>query len=173
MSLAAHLGEGTDDEPDAADLAWHGIELCRRGDWQEGLCWLGRAAEAEGQGAAAAPGHPPPALFYAYLGYGIARYQGDGERGLELCRRAVEMEHYLSEGYAFLARTHLLLQDRRSAIEVVELGLEIDAANDDLLEIHAELGKRRPPVLRSVPRRHFANRWLGRIRHRLLGPRSR
>lgn len=148
---------------DAAELAWRGIELCRRGDWQEGLVWLGRAAEAGGG--------DPPGLFYAYLGYGIARFEGHREQGLELCRRAVEMEHYQPECYAFLARTYFLAGDRRSAFQVVELGLEIDAANQDLLHIHADLGKRRPPVLRFLPRRHFANRWLGRIRHRLLGPR--
>ena len=178
MSLAAQPGDaaaaaGQRKPSPAADFAWRGIELCRRGDWQEGILWLGRAAEAEGRGEEPAQSDGPPALFYAYLGYGIARYQGDRELGLELCRRAVEMEHYLPECYAFLARTHLLMEDRRSAFQVVELGLEIDAANDDLLRIHAELGRRRPPVLRFLPRRHFANRWLGRIRHRLLGPRDR
>ena len=167
MSLATEPGRApaADPEADAAALAWRGIELCRRGNWQEGLCWLGRAAEAESG--------EPPGLFYAYLGYGIARFEGHREQGLELCRRAVKMEHYLPECYAVLARTHLLLEDRRSAFQVVELGLEIDAANEDLLHIHADLGKRRPSVLRFLPRRHFANRWLGRIRHRLLGPRGR
>ena len=83
------------------------------------------------------------------------------------------MEHYQPECYVFLARTHLMMEDRRSAFQVVELGLEIDAANEDLLRIRDGLGKRRPPVLRLLPRRHFANRWLGRFRHWLLGPPSR
>ena len=168
MGLVAQRNDEADDdsrEPNAAGLAWRGIELCRRGDWREGLCWLGRAAEAEGREEHAGL----PGLFYAYLGYGIARFEGHREQGLELCRRAVEMEHYQPECYVFLARTHLMMEDRRSAFQVVELGLEIDAANEDLLRIRDGLGKRRPPVLRFLPRRHFANRWLGRVRHWLLG----
>ena len=150
---------------DPADIAWRGIELCRRGDWQEGLYWLGQAAE-EGETCAELPG-----LLFAYLGFGIAEYQGKREQGLQLCRRAVEMEFYQPESYYFLARAHLLLNDRRSAVDVVDRGLQIDATSDDLKRLKLQLGQRKAPVFRFLPRGHFINRWLGRLRHRLLhGP---
>jgi len=148
-----------------AELAWRGIELCRRDHWQEGLCRLGEAAEA------AERNEELPGLFYAYLGYGIARFQGHVEEGVRLCRRAVELEFYQPESYYYLARTYLLSNDRRAAIDAIERGFQVDAGNGDLQGLKAELGQRRPPVIPALPRRHFLNRWLGRLRHRLAGPR--
>ena len=156
------------EHPKTEEIAWRGIELCRRGDWQEGIYWLGMAVEPDGSGEEEVPG-----LFYSYLGYGIARYQGKSRQGLSLCRRALELDRYQPESYFFLAKVYLLLGDRRSANEVVERGLEIDAGNDDLKEIRNQLGRRRSPLLPFLGRRHFLNRWLGRIRHLLLGPGGR
>ena len=146
-----------------ADIAWKGIEFCRQGDWKEGLYWLSLAAEAKSDA------DQLPALFYSYLGFGVARYQKQKEQGLKLCRRAVELEFYQPEGYYFLARTHLLVADRRAAFDVVERGLEVDSTHDGLLALRAELGERLPPVLSFLPRHHALNRWLGMARHRLLG----
>lgn len=154
-----------------ADLAWRGIEYCRRGDWQEGLCWLSLAAE--GKPGQDEPQEELPGLFYAFLGYGIARYQRQGEQGLKLCRRAVELELYQPESYYFLARTHLLLQDRRAAFDDVERGLEVDSTHAGLIALRVELGERRAPILGFLPRRHVLNRWLGLLRHRLLARRWR
>ncbi len=147
------------------EIAWRGIELCRDGGWHEGVYWLGMAVEPDGSGAEEVPG-----LFYSYLGYGIARYQGKIEEGLTLCRRAVEVDRYQPESYYFLAKLHLLANERRSAHEVVERGLEIDAGNVGLLRIKTELGSRRSPLLPFLARHHLLNRWLGRIRHLLFGP---
>ncbi len=145
-----------------ADIAWRGIELCRQGEWQEGLYWLSLAAGAEERGSEL------PALFYAYLGYGVARYQKQTREGLKLCRRAVELEFYQPEAYYFLARTHLLAGDRRAAFDVVERGLRVDSTHEGLSTQRVELGERLPPMLSFLPRRHALNRWLGMARHRLL-----
>ncbi len=148
---------------DPADMAWKGIELCRQGDWKEGLYWLSLAAEAREET------DELPALFYSYLGYGVARYQKQKQQGLRLCRKAVEVEFYQPECYYFLARTHLLLADRRAAYDDVERGLEVDSTHEGLTALRAELGERLSPVLSYLPRRHALNRWLGMARHRLLG----
>ncbi len=143
-------------------MAWKGIELCRQGDWQEGLYWLGLAAGAKEDG------DELPALFYSYLGYGVAKYQKQQLQGLKLCQRAIEIEFYQPESYDFLARTHLLMGDRRAAYDVVERGLEVDSTHEGLVALRSELGERRPPVLSFLPRHHGLNRWLGMARHRLL-----
>ncbi len=147
----------------SADMAWKGIELCRRDDWKEGLYWLTLAAGAR-EGA-----DDLPALFYSYLGYGVARYQKQQQQGLKLCRRAIELEFYQPESFDFLARTHLLMGNRRAAYDVVERGFEVDSSHEGLLALRSELGERRPPVLPFLPRSHTLNRWLGKTRHRLLG----
>ncbi len=157
-----------------SDVAWRGIELCRKRDWKEGLYWLSLAANqsqdrTEKNGAGAKdPAAELPALFYSYLGYGIAKYQKQQRHGLKLCQRAVELEFYQPECYYFLARTHLLMRDRRAAVKVVERGLQVDSTHEWLTDLRAELGERLPPVLSFLPRRHALNRWLGKGRHRLL-----
>ncbi len=149
----------------AAEIAWKGIELCRQNDWKEGLYWLSMAAEAK-------DAKELPALFYSYLGYGVAKYQKQKAQGLKLCRRAVEIEFYQPECYDFLARSHLLMGDRRAANSVVERGLQVDSSHEGLLSLRSELGERRPPVLAFLSRKHPLNRWLGMARHRMLGQRS-
>ena len=162
LEKAANQGPEKPRGADPSDVAWRGIELCRQKEWKEGLYWLSLAAGAkEGKSEL-------PALFYSYLGYGVARYQKQQQQGLKLCRRAIELEFYQPEGYYFLARTHLLLGDRRAAVDIVERGLQVDSTHEWLTDLRSELGERLPPVLSFLPRRHFLNRWLGKARHRLL-----
>lgn len=140
-------------------IAWRGIELCRAGDWRDGLYWLGLAAGAEVRGTSL------PSLFYAYLGFGVARYQGKKHQGLKLCRHALELEFYQPENYLYLARTYLLLGDRRNANDVIERGLQIDATNESLVRLRSELGQRLPPVFPFLARGNPLNRAVGRLRH--------
>ena len=160
LQAAAGPQEPRGAEP--ADMAWKGIELCRQNDWKEGLYWLGLAASAKEDS------DDLPALFYSYLGYGVAKYQKQQLQGLKLCQRAIELEFYQPESYDFLARTHLLMGDRRAAYDVVERGLEVDSTHEGLVALRSELGERRQPVLSFLPRHHALNRWLGMARHRLL-----
>lgn len=163
--IQPRAAEGPSSEAESVDAAWRGIGLCRRGDWQRGMYWLSKAAGSCAHSGAL------PAVFFAYLGFGLARYQGKHSQGLMLCRRAVELERYQGDSYLFLARTHFLIGDRRSAWSVVERGLEIDAGNTDLLGLRRELGQRRAPVLPFLARSHPLNRALGRVRHRFLATR--
>lgn len=151
---------------EATELAWRGVEHCRQGEWTLGLYWSSLAAES------APRGEGLPALFYSYLGYGIARFEGNRRQGLELCRRAVELELYQPEAYYFLAETHLLMGDRRAATDVVEQGLDIDPEHRDLQALKRQLGRRRSPVLTFLPRQHRINRILGRLRHGLVAARA-
>lgn len=162
MQAAPKASESIAAEP--SDVAWQGIEQCRRGDWQQGLFQLSEAVRTAGED------DDLPGLLYAYLGYGIAKTQRQVDEGLKLCRRAVEQDLYQPESYYFLARTCLLGGDRREASIVVDRGLRVDSTHAGLAALRAELGQRRQPVLGFLPRRHPVNRWLGLIRHRLLGP---
>ena len=155
-----------DDHETARDHARRGIELCRRGDWEEGFYFLSVAAESGLETG------DMPSEFFAFLGYGLARYQDEVQTGLKLCRRAVEIDGYQTAGHYLLARTYLLAGDRRSAVKAVERGLRIDATSDALLALKAEMGARRPPVLPFLSRRNILNRTLGRLRHRLVGARQ-
>jgi tetratricopeptide (TPR) repeat protein len=136
-----------------------GIALCREGEWDKGLFWLGRVAES---GESSLPG-----LFYSYLGYGIARCQRRHDEGLKLCQHSIKIEFYEPDNYLNLARTCLLLHDRTGAVRAVRKGLKVDPEHLDLKALYRELGIRRPPVLPFLPRGQLLNRLLGRVRSAL------
>ncbi|HEV2851912.1 MAG TPA: hypothetical protein VHC97_03820 [Thermoanaerobaculia bacterium] len=140
-----------------------GIESCRRGDWNEGLRYLGRIAEGD------AGGSQLPGLFYSYLGYGIALCQKRVPEGLKLCQHSIKVEFYQAENYLNLARTCLLAQDRKGAVRAVRGGLKIDPQNPELLGLYQDLGIRSLPVLPFLDRRNPLNQILGRIRHAFRG----
>jgi hypothetical protein len=146
------------------ELAQRGVDLCRRGEWQRGLELLARVADRKEAGAEL------PGTFYSYLGYGIARYERRVREGLALCEHGVKREFYQPENYYNLARTYLLANQRRKAIETVIAGRQVDRRHPGLARLHRELGIRRPPVLGFLSRDHFLNRLLGRMRHDWKSP---
>jgi hypothetical protein len=148
-----------DDRAPGTELAWQGIDLCRQGDWRQGLDLLRRVADAKD------PGIELPGLFYSYLGFGVARFDRRVREGLTLCEHAVKREFYQPENYLNLARTHLLAGNRRKAMSAVLAGRRIDRAHRGLAELHRELGLRRRPVLPFLSRTNPLNRLLGRMRH--------
>lgn len=149
-------------ESDRRTLALEGIDYCRRGRWAEGLQRLGRVAAAEGTKG------DLPSEFYAYLGYGLARFKHRAREGLRLCEYAIRQEFFRVDNYAMLARTALLANNRRKAVNAVERGLAIDHQDQGLLKLRRELGVRRPPVISVLRRDHTVNRILGRLRHAFL-----
>lgn len=138
-----------------------GIELCRQGEWNDGLFFLGKIAQA---GRTDVPG-----IYYSYLGYGIARCQKRTEEGLKLCRHAVKLQFYEPDNYLNLARTALLANERGEAVQAVRKGLKVDRNNLDLQVLYRELGIRRSPVLPFLSRSNPLNQILGKIRSRLFG----
>lgn len=148
-----------DDRAPGTETVWQGIDLCRRGDWVQGLDLLRRTADTKDSAA------EMPGLFYSYLGFGIARFERRVREGLALCEHAVKREFYQPENYLNLARTQLLANQRRKAIESVIAGRRLDRAHPGLAALHRELGLRRRPVLSFLSRTNPLNRLLGRLRH--------
>jgi tetratricopeptide (TPR) repeat protein len=152
------------DDPGAAEaaaraLVTEGVRLCREGQWQKGLERL-REVAASSVDPAKLPG-----TFYSYLGFGMAQLHGRKEEGLKLCQRAIEIEFYQADNYFNLARMHAMMRHRREAVEAIEKGLKVDPEHRGLQQLHDEIGERSPPVLRKLPRAHFLNRLLGKVRH--------
>jgi len=145
----------------ANEAVEQGINLCKSGDWDEGLFCLKHILESSR--------HPEdlPAVFYSYLGYGLARKENRVDEGLALCRRAVELEFYEPANFLNLARTCLLAKDRAGAAEAVQEGLELDPSNKSLQRIAELIGTRRKPVISFLSRKNPLNKALGHIRHRL------
>ncbi|MEM1206075.1 MAG: hypothetical protein AAGN66_22790 [Acidobacteriota bacterium] len=138
-----------------------GLEHCRQGDWKEGLVDLAWLAETQSK-------KDLPGLCYSYLGFGLARYRGQIDNGIRLCRHAIAMEFYQPENYLNMAKTCLLSSKyRRDAFEAVREGLEVDPENPELLRLYRELGMRRRPVLPFLSRGNILNRFCGWFRHQM------
>jgi uncharacterized protein HemY len=149
--------------PAMTGIMKHGIECCRRGDWNEGLRHLGQIAERREEGSGL------PGLFYSYLGYGIALREQRVSEGLTLCRHSIKVEFYQVENYLNLARTCVLARDPKGAVRAVRDGLKIDPHHPELLVLYQDLGIRSLPVLPFLDRGNFLNQLLGRIRHAWRG----
>ncbi len=144
-----------------AEQARRGVQLCRDERWEEGLEMLAQVFNS-----ASKPSGELPMVYLSYLGYGIARYHNKRE-GLALCEQAVKLEFYQPESLYNLARTAAYLGERRKAIKAVERALKLDPRHAESLALHAELGRRRDPVLSFLSREHAINRFLGQLRHGL------
>lgn len=147
-------------EVQASEVLERAVELCRKGEWDQGLFFLGKIAETGGT---------MPGLFYSYLGYGIARCQNRLDEGMKLCRHSIKVEFYQPENYLNLARTCLLRHDRAGAVRAVRGGLKVDRNNTELLVLYRELGIRRLPVLPFLSRSNPLNRLLGALRFAVRG----
>lgn len=151
----------TTDQTSLQSAAQRGIDLCRQGKWRAGLEILGQIAEADRQGT------DLPGLFYAYLGYGIARYERRGKEGLALCEHAVKVQFYEPENYVILSKVHLLHHRRGKAVQALHQALKLNSRHPEALRLAQEIGLRRRPVIPFLSRDNPLNKYLGLARHRL------
>ncbi len=98
----------------------------------------------------------------SHLGYCLAREKGDFFRGVSMCREAILEDSGNSSHYLNLGRIHLLRGDKREALRVFRDGL-LQEDNRSIKEELRTFGQRKPPVIGSLPREHFLNRFLGII----------
>ena len=126
----------------------------------------GRQAEALEHFRAAHELDRASARYASYYGLGLALVERRFNRAVELCRTAVKEEFFSPDLYHNLARVHLAFGFKAEGIRYLRRGLMIDPAHSGILEEVSGLGVRRHPVLRFLPRGHFLNRWLGRLRKR-------
>jgi len=141
----------------------HGLKLCRRGRWDEGVTCLKDILETRGADA------EYPAAFYSYLGYGLARKENRIRDALKLCKKACEIEFLEPINFLNMARVQLLAGNRRAVVKNLNRGLRLNPNHAGLLKFKEMFGVRRSPVLPFLSRNSLVNRVFGVIRHRLAG----
>jgi len=105
--------------------------------------------------------------YASYYGLGLALVERRFNRAVELCRGAVKEEFFSPDLYHNLARVHLAFGFKAEGIRYLRRGLMIDPADPAIREELEDLGCRSRPALEFLPRNHFLNRWLGRVRRQL------
>ncbi len=143
--------------------AHRGVELCRAGEWKQGLLLLAEVPSSE------LPDRRLRALSYSYLGYGLAKFQKRAREGVKLCEQAVNIEFCEPEVFLNLVRTRVMTRDRRGAVAAVKRGLQYHPEHPVLTEYQRKLGVRRDPVLPFLSRNSLPNRILGQLRFQLEG----
>jgi Flp pilus assembly protein TadD len=111
---------------------------------------------------------PENARVQSLLGVAMARSGSSFETARSLCEEATKREFDNAELYVNLARVYLGYGRRREALRYLRRGQMIEPDHPAVLHAFVELGSRRPPVCRFLPRRHPLNRLLGTLRSRFF-----
>ena len=101
----------------------------------------------------------------SFFGLSLALVQKKYKTGIDLCKRALDLEFYNGDHYANLTRIYMASGNRKKAIETVESGLKIVPEHEGLIKVRRELGVRARPAVPFLDRAHPINVSLGQARH--------
>ena len=137
-----------------------GVALLEGGHGQEAFEHLSRGYLTD----------PQNARYRSSYALALALVRGQFLGAIELARASVRQEFYNGDLYLNLARIYLAFDFKAEAIRFLRRGLMVEPDNGRIQRKLAELGVRRRPPLRFLPRTHLLNRVLGRFQARVLGP---
>lgn len=101
-------------------------------------------------------------LTASCLGYCLAREHRQLQRGIALCFEALRQEPGNPLLYLNLGRVHLLAGQRLKAITVLQKGHKLRGG--EIVRPHlTNLGLRKSPVFKSLPRDHPLNKFGGKL----------
>jgi tetratricopeptide (TPR) repeat protein len=120
--------------------------------------------------------HPFNALLLSYYGYLDAIVNRNYNRGVDLCKTAIEIlkeelrgEVSLGQGslysvfYLNLGRAYLAAGSKKYAVEAFKKGLEADPEDQDLLREVRRMGIRKEPSISFLKRSNPINKYIGRL----------
>ena len=111
-----------------------------------------------------APNH---ARIRSYYGLAVARAEGRFTEAVELCTTSLKQEFFNPDLHFNAAHVYMQFDFKADAIRCLKRGRMIDPSNKAISSMLAELGMRKGPILRFLPRNHRVNVWLGQARHRI------
>ena len=111
------------------------------------------------------PQHP---AYLSMYGLCVAIDSDDFESARRICEKAVKMNPGDPINRVNLGKVFRLQGDNASAYEEFLAAWQLDKLHPAPAAELTRMGIRRPPVLRFLPRSHWANRSLGRLRSQLL-----
>jgi tetratricopeptide (TPR) repeat protein len=120
---------------------------------------------------------PEDPFFLSHSGYLVATVEKRSREGCSICEKAIKImaksasddkEYFYPIFYLNLGGAYLVGRKRKAALDAFYTGLKYDAKNKELLSHIRKLGVRRSPVIRFLDRGNPLNKYLGKIRHRLL-----
>jgi tetratricopeptide (TPR) repeat protein len=150
-------------EFDPMDEFRKGVEFLKNEYPQKALVRLRRAFESDKHNA----------YYSSFLGLAIARAQRKWDQASELCEIAVQLKPKEIQLHLNLGEVYALAGRREKALDKLDHALEIFGGDGRLKQARSKVENRRALLLPFFGRRHFLNRNLGRLRHRILGSLSK
>lgn len=108
---------------------------------------------------------PKDASGLSYFGLCLALVRKQYRAGVDLCKRAIDLEFYNGDHYANLARVYMASNNRKKAVETADQGLKLVPEHEYLTEVRQELGVRKRPPVPILDRSNPINVSLGQARH--------
>jgi tetratricopeptide (TPR) repeat protein len=109
--------------------------------------------------------NPKDASGLSFFGLCVALVQKNYRTGIDLCKRAIDLEFYNGDHYANLARVYTAQGNRKKAVDTAEQGLKLVPEHETLMEVRKELGVRSRPPVPFLDRSNPVNVSLGHARH--------
>ena len=147
-----------------SEVAWrNGMVTLERRSYKESIALFQQAIDLERQEGA----KNPKMKYLSYFGLALTLSQGKSEEGQRLCEQAVKREFFDPDLYCNLGIVYLRNRLKAQAFEAFQKGLNLKAGHSRILEELEKYDRRGEPVLSFLPRGHYVNRLLGRLRFRL------
>jgi tetratricopeptide (TPR) repeat protein len=108
----------------------------------------------------------------SYYGLAMALAHRPSEHAIAACRKAVTVDPFDPALQHNLVTVYVLARRPTKALDVLERALQLDPTNAQFRSELARLERRRKPPLSRLDRNHPLNRWLGRLRASVAGPRT-
>jgi len=107
-------------------------------------------------------GRPIPPVILAHYAFCIGSTRRPSD-GIEICRQALAGSGRHPEVSLCLAKLYLMAGERRLAVDEADRGLRLSPQYGALQRLREELGRRRSPPIRFLPRRSAVNVRLGKM----------
>ena len=107
---------------------------------------------------------PKDASGLSFFGLCLALVRKQYKAGVDLCKRAIDLEFYNGDHYANLARVYMASNNRKKAVETANQGLKLVPDHEYLMEVREQLGVRSRPPVPILDRSNPINVTLGQAR---------
>jgi len=105
------------------------------------------------------------ASAFSFYGLCVAKVRRRYAEGVKYCQISLRSNPLDPDHRANLAMVYLERDDRSKAVEALNAGLRLDSRNKRINRVLDIIGRRRPPVIRFLPRNNPLNVWLGKRRN--------
>jgi predicted Zn-dependent protease len=111
----------------------------------------------------------PQMRYVSYYGLALALANGATAEALQACERAARLDFYNADLQLNLGRVYLMAGKTTRALMALERGRRLLPSHAGIQAALASVDRRGGTVLPFLRRSHPMNRWLGKMRHAVLG----